>query len=780
MKPLLGILALLFTYPVFSQQLFTGLMTDNYVSSNVASYNPSSIVDSKSKISIGLNYCQNTISNFVARPYGVYLSYQEYSPFSKARFDEHSKPGYRNYNANFDVLNFKYEIDHKNAIGYSLRMRSYKLVSGIGDVWSQNAAIGYDQKEQLNVPEDMSGFSLSRVDFTEHVLVYARTILEEKTRFLKAGISIKLLNGLIGDYFYVNSGTYAFTDSMSSNAQITGLDADFGRYENGNQNFFRNSGLGFDLGATYEIRPDSDLQYYEMDGRKKNVRYDINKYKIKLAASITDIGSIRFMKNTSSYNFTNSSTNADMTKLFRNTDFTGNNFKYVEDYLQNPQAGGVKSDQQEAEYRFTLPTTFHLMVDYRIKKDLYVNYNASVPIYLASDKTKTNHVFIQTITPRIEKAKYAIMLPLSMQGNGTFYLGLAGRIYRSRISVFGGSNNISLFYGQKASLSHNFFVGFAFNFLYEMPSDIDMDKVSDEKDACPDDYGLYEYQGCPDTDGDEIPDKEDFCIYHKGTRETNGCPDGDGDGIIDMNDMCPSVPGLGVHYGCPDRDYDGVIDMADQCPDVPGIELNNGCPFENPGCCMDNDGDGVSNNADKCPDHAGSVYNDGCPIDSLNINKIKLQDQKSKLDPNHAGEQIRVLKNNDTIRNLITSQEELSKLLKSKNILREHNVYFEHDQATLTDDELRLFDQFFREASYADGVSLMVIGHTDKDGSLDYNLILSKKRAETVKRKLIEYGFPADKIELYYFGETKSLHKGSYSKEQKRMDRRVEIKLVQQ
>jgi outer membrane protein OmpA-like peptidoglycan-associated protein len=75
-------------------------------------------------------------------------------------------------------------------------------------------------------------------------------------------------------------------------------------------------------------------------------------------------------------------------------------------------------------------------------------------------------------------------------------------------------------------------------------------------------------------------------------------------------------------------------------------------------------------------------------------------------------------------------------------------------------------------------VSFVVIGHTDRDGSLDYNLILSKKRAETVRRKITDLGYDTKFISVYYYGETKSLYKESYTAEQKRMDRKVTIMVV--
>jgi outer membrane protein OmpA-like peptidoglycan-associated protein len=74
--------------------------------------------------------------------------------------------------------------------------------------------------------------------------------------------------------------------------------------------------------------------------------------------------------------------------------------------------------------------------------------------------------------------------------------------------------------------------------------------------------------------------------------------------------------------------------------------------------------------------------------------------------------------------------------------------------------------------------AVILIGHTDRDGSLDYNLQLSKRRAETVQRKLQDfYKFPGE-ISVYYYGEAKSIHSGDYTEELKQADRRVDVKLI--
>ncbi len=113
-------------------------------------------------------------------------------------------------------------------------------------------------------------------------------------------------------------------------------------------------------------------------------------------------------------------------------------------------------------------------------------------------------------------------------------------------------------------------------------TDRDKDGIPDKEDACPDEPGLPEFQGCPDTDGDGIPDKDDQCPDVAGPVENNGCPwpDTDGDGVLDKDDQCPDVAGPVENNGCPwpDRDGDGVLDKDDKCPDVPGLREYDGCP----------------------------------------------------------------------------------------------------------------------------------------------------------------------------------------------------------
>jgi outer membrane protein OmpA-like peptidoglycan-associated protein len=69
---------------------------------------------------------------------------------------------------------------------------------------------------------------------------------------------------------------------------------------------------------------------------------------------------------------------------------------------------------------------------------------------------------------------------------------------------------------------------------------------------------------------------------------------------------------------------------------------------------------------------------------------------------------------------------------------------------------------------------LMVSGHTDERGAEKFNVDLSQRRAETVRRLLIEGGAPGSKIKAVGFGESKPMDRGHNEKAWAR-NRRVEL-----
>ena len=268
------------------------------------------------------------------------------------------------------------------------------------------------------------------------------------------------------------------------------------------------------------------------------------------------------------------------------------------------------------------------------------------------------------------------------------------------------------------------FAGLTFKFGGK---DTDGDGIYDKDDACPEVAGLKQFNGCPDTDADGITDASDSCPDVAGPAEFNGCPDTDGDGIADKDDACPDVAGLKSLAGCPDKDGDGITDKSDKCPDVKGPKENGGCPWP------DRDGDKVLDKDDKCPDEAGTVSNNGCPeVTEEAIKKL-----------NDYAKTILFDTNKDTFK-----QQTYPVLLAISAILKEYP-----------------------------SSKFSIEGHTDSDGSNEFNLRLSDSRALAVKKYLVEQGIDEFRLSAMGYGESKPIDTNK-TKAGKANNRRVEVKLV--
>ncbi|MFN3203019.1 MAG: OmpA family protein [Bradymonadia bacterium] len=256
-----------------------------------------------------------------------------------------------------------------------------------------------------------------------------------------------------------------------------------------------------------------------------------------------------------------------------------------------------------------------------------------------------------------------------------------------------------------------------------------------------------------DTDGDGIYDDEDKCVNEPEDKDDyedkDGCPDpdNDGDGILDEPDQCPNDAEDKDEFededGCPDldNDKDGVPDASDKCPldpeDVDEFEDADGCPDP------DNDKDGFLDKEDKCPNDAENVNDfeddDGCPDTRPEGPKV----QCDRID------------------------------------LKGQRVLFKTDSATLRDESQKLLDDVVQLMRNSPSIrKVQVGGHTDSRGPASYNLDLSKRRAEQVRRYLIDKGkLAANRLVAKGFGEDEPLEPNNTA-DGRRRNRRVEFKIL--
>lgn len=277
-------------------------------------------------------------------------------------------------------------------------------------------------------------------------------------------------------------------------------------------------------------------------------------------------------------------------------------------------------------------------------------------------------------------------------------------------------------------------------------NDRDGDGITNEKDKCPDVAGVFRLEGCPetkpsqpvsrDTDGDGVYDDIDLCPTIPGLPQYRGCNDYDKDGVFDNIDVCPKIYGDPANYGCPvdnrnqDSDGDGILDKDDKCVYLKGKPELNGCP--------DSDGDGISNIDDECPFIKGPKANDGCPM----------VQQNTPTNPN----------TNMNMPNEISIEV----------------VEFDLDKSFIRPQYIQMLNRVTNIMLQNPSYNIMLVGHTDFEGSAAYNYQLGQRRSIAVRDYLVRQGVSPDRFQIMSYGEETPKDSNSHSTGRQR-NRRTEI-----
>ena len=171
-----------------------------------------------------------------------------------------------------------------------------------------------------------------------------------------------------------------------------------------------------------------------------------------------------------------------------------------------------------------------------------------------------------------------------------------------------------------------------------------------------------------------------------------------------------------------DADGDGVIDSQDRCPNTP-----KGVKVDAKGCPLDSDGDGVYDYLDKCPDTPRGLAVDqiGCPLPITEKVTIELE------------------------------------------------VHFDFDKAVVKPEyhnHLQAVASFMK--TYP-ATKIQLEGHADWIGTEAYNLVLSERRAESVKAYLVnKFGIDPARLTTRGYGEAQPVASNE-TKQGRAQNRRV-------
>ena len=81
-------------------------------------------------------------------------------------------------------------------------------------------------------------------------------------------------------------------------------------------------------------------------------------------------------------------------------------------------------------------------------------------------------------------------------------------------------------------------------------------------------------------------------------------------------------------------------------------------------------------------------------------------------------------------------------------------IYFDYDMSNVREDQLQAMDENARKLrDYQPEDMVVVEGHCDERGTIEYNLALGEQRAQAVKTYLVDAGVADSRIETVSFGE---------------------------
>ncbi|QEC52000.1 OOP family OmpA-OmpF porin [Anseongella ginsenosidimutans] len=168
-----------------------------------------------------------------------------------------------------------------------------------------------------------------------------------------------------------------------------------------------------------------------------------------------------------------------------------------------------------------------------------------------------------------------------------------------------------------------------------------------------------------------------------------------------------------------DEDGDGVSDYFDK---EPGSAA--GARVDGSGRAMDIDGDGVFDHEDECPTEAGPADNNGCPVEAE---------------------------------------------------IGENTIQFDFDSAEIRPESYGTLDQLAEELS-AGSTNVALEGHASAEGTESYNQRLSERRANSVKKYLVNAGVDSGILSTSGYGESRPVASND-TEEGRSQNRRVEIKI---
>lgn len=151
----------------------------------------------------------------------------------------------------------------------------------------------------------------------------------------------------------------------------------------------------------------------------------------------------------------------------------------------------------------------------------------------------------------------------------------------------------------------------------------------------------------------------------------------------------------------------------------------------------------------------------GCAPKTIKIEKeAPLQVQKERIQEKEEkeGEIERKAKEGEKIQEeelMVSSKEKtFEEILKSSPL---KDIHFDFDSYTIKKEEIELLNEIGKWLKENKKIRILIEGHCDERGTVEYNLVLGQRRAEAVKTYLKELGIEENRMRTISYGKERPL-----------------------
>ncbi|MBP6430252.1 MAG: hypothetical protein KA319_00620 [Ferruginibacter sp.] len=418
-----------------AQLSFSGIKAGNLSGVLGGTVNPANLADNHYKWDVNLFSVNQHLSNS-NQSFKFSTLFDGNSTFFDDVFNSNSSiPVNLNVSAEAVGPSVMYNTGKKWSFGLITRGR----VAGNLQEFDPNFLQSINNVTDGTLPQSIASNNNQKLSVTawSEIGVSAATIINDKSpHVIKAGATIKYLMGYANAFANINQFKGTLNEDISgdvflSNTTGTIAVGNSGSIEQFNNGDFKKSGsgVGFDIGAVYEFRPDG----YE------------KKYKYKIGLAINDIGSIKYK--TTNSQFANYTIDITGGETWYPSELDGLDLNEIKTYLDSKPNLFTRNFNGDQSYKVGLPTTINLSAGMHLHKNFYLDATATVNAAKKTNLYSATYSNTYTVTPYFETNKIGVYLPINYNAISKFNVGFA---VKAGPIFIGGSSLINSFFNSKS------------------------------------------------------------------------------------------------------------------------------------------------------------------------------------------------------------------------------------------------------------------------------------------------------------------------------------------